>query len=466
MMMKSKLNGVTTLAALAVMLAGSSLVHTEVAAAEPPSFDEAGEIAVDAYIYAYPLVLMDATRSAVIGRAPMNQFSHAAVFPDATSTDVVRPNADALYSTLWFDVTREPLVIKVPMADRRYYLLPMLDMWSDVFASSGERTTGTGVQTFAIVGPSWSGTLPSGIEAIRSPTGMGWMIGRTQTIGKADYDTVHKFQEGLKATPLSGPAKASAPPKPTPEQSPSPIPPSEQVAAMDAVAFFTRFLELVKHNPPHANDYPILQRMRRIGIDPARPFNIMSATPDIRTAINGAPQAALPKITSLTTIGTVAKRWRLPRSPIGTYGTDYLRRAQIAYGGLGADVLEDVYAPTAVADADGKPFDSGQRYVMHFAKDQSPPVRGFWSLTMYNDKQLFADNPINRYAIRDRDAPRRNDDGSLDIYIQRASPGTDKESNWLPTPSDGGFSMTMRLYWPKPAALDGTWVPPPVKRVQ
>jgi hypothetical protein len=140
---------------------------------------------------------------------------------------------------------------------------------------------------------------------------------------------------------------------------------------------------------------------------------------------------------------------------IGTYGTDYLHRAGVAYGGYGANAIQDALYPTAFADADGKPFSSDKRYVLHFAKDQTPPVRAFWSLTMYDERQLFTANPINRFAIGDRDKLIFNGDGSLDLYIQRESPGKDKESNWLPAPKSGAFTMNLRLYWPKIEATNG-----------
>jgi len=157
---------------------------------------------------------------------------------------------------------------------------------------------------------------------------------------------------------------------------------------------------------------------------------------------------------------------RSPNLLLGTYRTNYRARAEVAFGGLGANAVEDAVYPTAFTDADDQPFSSDSRYVLHFSKDEIPPVRGFWSLTIYDERQLFAANPINRYAIGDRDQLQFNADGSLDIHIQRASPGPDKESNWLPAPASGSFTMNLRLYWPKAEVLDGTWAPPPVKRVQ
>jgi hypothetical protein len=465
-----------TLWALLAVLFGSQGVALS-AQAQKLSNDETTAIAVEAYLYAYPLVVMDLTRKiatnceATDGAkmcAPMNQFAHMPVFPDATFTDVVRPNADTLYSTLWFDVTEEPLVVRVPNSGGRYYLLPMLDLWTDVFASPGKRTTGTAEQTFAIVGPNWKGELPKGVDVIRSPTGIGWVIGRTQTNGKADFAKVHKFQAGLEAVPLSAWGKGYSPPKSQVDPNVSTDPPVEQVARMDAATFFARFTELTRRNPPHANDYPVLARMKRIGLQPGKPFDLAKAPRKTRQAMKDAIPIASKKIAkALAGSGSrVVNGWTMMMPPIGTYGTDYVRRAQIAYGGLGANVIEDAFYPSAVVDAEGKPFDSAKKYVLHFTKKQVPPVRAFWSLSMYNDNQAFADNPIDRYAIGDRDPLKFNKDGSLTIYIQRESPGKDKERNWLPAPKSGGFSMNLRLYWPKPAALDGTWQPPPVTPVE
>ena len=242
--------------------------------------------------------------------------------------------------------------------------------------------------------------------------------------------------------------------------------PPDQVDKMDGATFFAMFAELMKDNPPHANDYPILERMRRIGIEPGKSFSVASAPKDVQDALNAAPVEALKQIKATwSNSGALANGWRTNLTAIGTYGTDYLHRAGVAYAGLGANVIEDAVYPTALVDADGQPFSSDKRYVLHFAKDQIPPARAFWSLTMYDERQLFAENPIGRYAIGDRDKLALNADGWLDLYIQRESPGKDKEANWLPTPKSGPFTMNLRLYWPKAEVLGGSWASPPVKRL-
>ncbi len=458
-----------------LLMAGFLLAHQDSTRAQA-SLDasDAADVAVEAYVYAYPLVLMDVSRQAMTnaaeatpdGKAPMNQFSHKRTFPDASFTDVVRPNADTLYSTLWFDVAKEPLVISVADSGGRYYLLPMLDMWTDIFASPGKRTTGTQAGAFAIVGPKWQGTLPEGVQMLRAPTAIGWLIGRTQTNGKDDYGHVHKFQDELKAVPLSAWGKPYSPPKNAVDPNMPMKPPVEVVAEMDAAAFFARFAQLTIENPPHANDYPVLERMKRLGLEPGKPFDLSKASPEAQAALASAPKKALAKITGyIRNADRVVNGWGMIMNPVGTYGTDYLKRALIANMGLGANVVEDAIYPTAFA-FEGKPFDSGKQYTLHFTKEQIPPARAFWSLTMYNDRQFFAANPINRFAIGDRDALKFAADGSLTLYIQRESPGSDKESNWLPAPQEGTFTMNLRLYWPKPAALDGTWQPPAVEQTR
>jgi hypothetical protein len=451
---------------------GDFLVSTA-AMAERVSADEAREIARDVYIYAYPMVLMEVTRRVGTNvaepkgtSAPINQFAHVRAFPDPSLTVVVRPNADTLYSVLQFDVTNEPLVVSVPDSGGRYYLLEVMDYWTDVFMSPGKRTTGTTALTFAIVGPAWKGDLPAGVVRYQSPTGSGWILGRTQTNGEADYDAVHKFQDAITAVPLNAYGKPYSPPKGSVNPKQDLSAPPDQVDKMSAADFFATFADLLKSNPPHANDYPLLDRMKRIGFEPGKSFMFSSAPKEIQDALNAAIATGLAKIkTAVTASGNAVNGWRINLIGIGTYGADYLHRAAVAFGGLGANTIEDAVYPFAFADAAGKPLSSDQRYTIHFTKDQLPPVRAFWSLTMYDDRQLFTENPIGRYAIGDRDKLTFNSDGSLDLYIQRESPGSDKESNWLPAPKSGGFTMNMRLYWPKDNVLDGSWAPPAVKKV-
>jgi hypothetical protein len=349
--------------------------------------------------------------------------SNVPAFPDANFTDIVRPNADTRYSKLWFDVSKEPVAISVPDSGGQYYLLPMYDMWSDVFAAPGSRTTGTKAQLIVLAGAGWKGELPQDATLICSPTAMGWITGRTQTNGAADYPNVHKFQAGLTVTTLSRLGKPYTAPKSAVDPAwDVNTPPVDLIEKLSAQEYFGLFAELMKLNPPHANDYPIVHRMARVGIAPGKSFSLAAAPAETKQAFEAAVGPALKQIKAgLAMLGVSQNGWRINMSTIGTYGTDYWARAAIAYAGLGANRIEDAVYPTAFTDADGKPFSSDNRYVMHFSKEQIPPVGAFWSLTMYDQRQLFAANPINRYAIGDRDKLKFNADGSLDLYIQRAS---------------------------------------------
>src|SRR4029077_20769219 len=255
---------------------------------------EAYEIGIEAYTYLYPLVLMDATRRQAvnveagkfIGRGPMNAFINVQTFPPADFRDVVRPNFDTLYSIAWLNLTKEPLIVSVPDTQGRYYLLPMLDMWTDVFASPGKRTTGTGSNRFAVVPPNWQGKLPEGVQLINAPTPYVWIIGRTQTNGPKDYEAVHKVQGGYTITPLSQLGKA---PQPVPATIDSTVdmkrPPMTQVDTMSAGKYFAYAAELMKTHPPHITDEPIIGRMRRIGIEPGRSFDIAKADDVVKGAL-------------------------------------------------------------------------------------------------------------------------------------------------------------------------------------
>jgi hypothetical protein len=233
---------------------------------------------------------------------------------------------------------------------------------------------------------------------------------------------------------------------------------------MDAATFYALFADLMKENPPRASDYPILERMKRIGIEPGKAFSLAAAPHEVQRGVQAAPQEALRLINAAFAAAHASSNgWRTDLAAVASNGADHLHRAGFAFARLGANVVVDAVHPAALADADGRPLSSDKSYVLHFGKDQIPPVQGFWSLTMYNDKHLLAANPINRYTVGDRDKLQFNIDDSLTLYIQRDSPGTDKESNWLPTPAAGSFTMNLRLYWPKPEALTGKWSPPPVR---
>jgi hypothetical protein len=348
--------------------------------------------------------------------------------------------------------------------------MPMLSGWTDVFQVPGKRTTGTKAQTYAITGPGWKGTLPAGVKEYKSPTSMVWILGRIYCTGTPeDYKAVHALQDEFKLVPLSSYGKPYTPP-------PGKVDPSvdmkmavrEQVNRMSAGEYFTLLAALLKANPPPAADAPMVANMAKIGIVPGQAFDIGKADPAVQKGLQGVPKAGIEKIMAhFKTAGKDINGW-LFSTKTGLYGTDYLQRALITAIGLGANRPQDAVYPTSEVDAEGKPYDGANKYVMHFAKGQVPPVRAFWSLTMYDGQYFFVPNPLNRYTLSSRSKFNYNKDGSLDLYIQKDSPGKDKEANWLPAPA-GKFILMLRLYWPRekpPSIIDGTWKPPAVKRVQ
>ena len=439
------------------------------------SEQEAYAFGVEAYTYAYPAVLMEMTRrvrsnaaqpDTITRRTPMNRFAHAEAYASADSRDVVRPNADTLYSSLWYDVGDEPLVFTLPDMGDRYHVIPFMDMWTDVFAMLGTRTTGNGGGHFALVGPRWQGTLPEGVREIVSPTDVGYVIGRIQANGAGDYANVHQLQAGLKAVPLSGwgkPGYVPAPGRVDPAiDMVTPAP--EQTARLDAAAFFATFAEVLKKNPPNATDYAVVLRMERLGLVVGQSFDLSQADPTVQRALARAVPDAYQRIQNrVRGFGAPVDGWLSTATTIGTYGNNYLLRAFIAYAGLGALPNEEALYPMSPVDGEGKPYNGAHRYVMHFDPERIPPADAFWSLTMYGADQFFVPNPLHRYAIGDRDKLDFNADGSLDLCIQHASPGPDKEANWLPAPA-GAFTMNLRLYVPRASALEGRWTPPPILR--
>lgn len=449
-----------------LVLAGIFLGAATTALAAP-SPAEIKSLAEEAYIFGYPLVLMDLTEKATTAPpvgAPVNQFYNMREFPDPSFNEVVSPNADTLYSSAWLDLRQEPIVLSKPGMFDRYFLLPFLDAWTNVFDSLSPRTATTADANYAIVGPGWKGALPDGLKRIDAPTNTVWIIGRTYTHGKSDYAEVHKIQDEYKLTPLSAWGKNYTPP-PAESSKPQKEAPVDVLARMTAPEFFDKLASLMKENPPATADAPMLAKLGQLGVVPGQAFVVANLGKGGDKALQQGAKAGLAKLISEARGKTAneVNGWAII-GDLGRYGTKYLFRAAVAYFGLGANLPNDALYPKTAVDSDGKPLSGANRYVLHFEKDQIPPAMGFWSLTLYNQRQFFVANPIDRYAIGDRDKLQYNADGSLDLYIQKDSPGPEKESNWLPAPK-GGFNLILRLYYPMQRVLQGEWFPPPVKRV-
>ena len=430
--------------------------------AQNPSPGEVRQIAEHAYVYAYPMVLLQETMRVL----PPNHLVHVSAFPDASFRLIVRPNADTLYTNAWIDVSNEPMLLRVPDSGGRFYLLQFMDAWTETFADPGKRTTGTGEAWFALVGPGWNGQLPPHVTRLDAPTSQVWLLGRTQTNGVSDYDNVHAFQHGMRLVPLSQfPGKDEPPHRPMarPAEVSAPVP--ERIKTMDAVQFFTTFAKALKINPPHKDDTPMVQQLARIGIVPGQDFDASKLTPEQQAALNEGVREAAAKIEAFVTTGAAHKPgWNSFQGELGRYGTNYSARAITARVAVGANPPEDAVYISDSTDASGAPLDGSMRYRMHFSSNKLlPPVRAFWSVTAYDKDGYFIANAMNRYAMGDRDNLKFNPDGSLDLYIQDQNPGVDHQSNWLPSGS-GIFNLTLRMYWPEPTALNGDWQPPAVER--
>jgi hypothetical protein len=434
------------------------------------------ETGVQAVMYGLPLVMMDLTMQNFTHApppfgAPANQFLHVRKFPTASFKQIVRANVDTLYSSAFLDLSKEPLVLSVPDTHERYFLLPLFDAWTDVFATPGTRTSGNKASNYVIAGPDWSGTPPAGPKVLRSPTNMAWLLGRTQTNGPEDYPAVHAIQEGYNLAPLSTFGGSYAPSAVAIDPSFDwKTPPVEKLKAMSAAQYFNALARLLQRNPPPAADAPVLARMARIGIAPGQPFDPSHLDSASAKAIEGSLTVAIAKIRQAVTqapTGATENGWRIPPMTVGDFGTNYFTRALITWIAFGANLPADAVYPTSYVDADGKPLNGSNRYTLHFDKAHTPPVNAFWSVTMYGPDSFFVDNSINRYAVSSWMHLQPGTDGSLDIYIQKEPPEKDKEANWLPAPA-GDFNVTLRMYWPrseKPSVLDGTWVPPGLMRV-
>jgi hypothetical protein len=461
---------------LAVLAAGSFAARAD----STPSLGaiEAVRIASEAYIYGYPLVTFDMARKQQTNvarpdaeHAPMGQMIKMRSYPAVDNHCCAAPNADTLYTESWLDVSREPWIFSIPDMGDRYYIMPILDGWSEVIAVADSRTTGGKPQTIAITGPGWKGTLPQGVTQVSSPTGMVWILGRIYSTGTPeDYQAVHALQDKFSVVPLSTWGKPYTPP-------PGAVDPGfdmktsvrKQVNALDIEAYFNRLAQLMKTNPPTAQDAAMVAQMAKIGLIPGKDFD-----PDKLRFIDRELFKAVPKLAVLE-MGVHLKRqkttdgWLYFTQGVGNFGTDYLTRGMANLLGPGWNRPQDAVYPLSQKDASGDAYDGAKHnYVIRFEKGKLPPAEAFWSLTMYDSDFFFAPNTINRYGLAQRDKLIVNPDGSVDMYLQADSPGKAREANWLPAPK-GEFKLVMRIYAPSktpPTILDGSWTPPPVKKAQ
>ena len=453
------------LARLAV-LASAVMLAVSISAplrAETVSTDEARRIAADAYLYAYPMLYNYKTlfQQAVDPSFPgyvggFNRFRHYSRGFTPADKDIVTPSNDTPYSWAWLDLRTEPMVVSVPASPDRYYVLQWFDLYTHNFAYLGSRATGTAAGHYLFVGPGWKGETPAGItKVLRAETEIIGTLTRTSWSGPADRDGLVAMQRQYRIRPLSE-FTGGKPPLPAPDFQF----PAWDEARANSIGFIDYLNFLLQFAPAVDSEKAMMERFARIGIGPGRAFDPATIDPATRAAIeagikDGAAklQAELAKTTS--SVNLFGTREFL--------GPDYvMRRAVGAAIGIYGNSKEEAYYTAYSVDANKQPLDGSKRYVLRFSKDQVPPVKFFWSMTMYNlPDRLLVDNPIERYAIGSRtQGLKTNADGSVDIYLQSASPGSDKESNWLPTPQQGPFFMVLRMYGPEGKLAAGEWQAP------
>lgn len=418
------------------------------------------------YTYSYPLVLMDKTKQTILSLgSKTNQLVHAQLFPDHNFRNVVRPNNDTLYSFTWFDLSKEPQVLSVPESPDRYYVMPFMDAWTNVFASVGTRETGAVAGEYMLTGPQWAGEVPEGVQQIKSPTNMVWMIGRIQTNGLDDVENVIALQGEFKLSSLSQ-WQAGI------ENSITLInkkddggtrDPYDEVYSMSFSEFLTEFSRLWNENPAPIDDPEMNKQLAKLGVYPGQKFD-----PESVSALTEFVAEIAIKITraivhkQLKNPENLTNGWAFKREGIGNYGNDYTIRFVISLIGLGALPPEEAVYPNTSLDSSGEALNGKNHYKLHFAKGEVPPADAFWSLTMYDSEGFLIESAINRYSIGDRNKLTFNQDGSLDIIIQKEEP-SDNVENWLPAP-EGDFALTLRVYLPEERLLNGQWVLPAVEK--
>jgi len=436
--------------------------------------DQARAIAKEAYIYGFPLVdnyrvqyayFVDKQDPEYKGR--WNQIHNTARVYTPEDKAVQTPNSDTPYSAVGADLRAEPQVLTVPPIEQnRYYSLQFVDSYTYNFAYVGSRTTGNGGGRYLLAGPNWKGNKPEGInEVIRSDTDLAFVLYRTQLFGTSDIDNVKKIQAGYQIAPLSVYLnQPSPPPAPPIDFTPALTPDQERTSPQffEILGFALRFA------PTLPAEKDLRARFASIGIGPEGNFDADKLTPEMRKAIEGGMADAWAEFDTF-------KKDKLDTGQVSSaqlFGTaedlkgNYLYRMAGAVLGIYGNTAAEALYPNFSNDSAGAPLTGVNKYTFHFAKDQLPPVNAFWSLTMYELPQsLLVANPIDRYLINSPMLPSLlpDPDGGYTLYIQNDSPGLAREPNWLPAP-EGPFALVLRLYWPKPDALNGTWkAEPPVK---
>jgi len=415
---------------------------------------------VAAYVYGVPPLSVGAT----VRRFPANTVISIARLVEPAVQTVVLPNHDTTYTVAQLDLSGGPLIIGVPDTAGRYYVLQLLDAYSNTFRYIGRRTTGTGAGSFALVPPGFSGALPAGVSRVESPTPQVWLLGRTLVRDEAEIPAIRPLLTGYTATPL---ARWTAGQR-QPSLVLSAFPPQPRISLPRGLAFFDSLGTYLGENPPPARDACALRAFAAAGIGPGRTPSVEASGP-VRAGLEAARRLGPRLLSAAIRRSNAHSRrmgngWLVPPAYVGDYGSNYLGRAVVARIALGANTREETVYPLAFTDSRGRPLRGRHRYTLRFERGRLPPVGAFWSLTMYGRDGYLYENPLGRYSIGDRTPGlRRGRDGSLTLVIQHRRPTGGGASNWLPAPR-GRFRLALRLYEPRRSVLSGTWRPPPILR--
>lgn len=427
---------------------------------------EVSKLLEEAYLYAYPLVLLDLIKDMVTNteqvtdtKAPLGQLFHAKTLATPKMTSLTRPNVDTVYSQAYIDLGNEPYLLYKPKTDR-YCSIQLFDGYSRTPEILGTGALGGSKEhTYAFVGPFYTGSLPNGVIRVNVPTDFLWLLIRTKCFGKDDLPQVHAVQEKLNLFPLAAYGEEYAPPKGVYKKEHDFIA-LQKIAQMPLQEFFERFNKLAEHNPGLEEDKPALTRFKALGIGAGEIFCLDVFSPAVRAQGETLNQLLDPEFSSKYAEVAMENGWLSMSGNVGTFGTNYAFRAIVAFGGFANPVSMAVY-PSMSHDANGQLLRGSKNYKLHFESGMLPPHKkgGWWSLTAYDAPGHVIDNPLDRYNISEQSSFKQNSDGSLDIYIRPAHPGADREANWLPICPEV-FALTMRIYLPEETVLTGEWKMP------
>lgn len=432
------------------------------ASADSETDENIWETVEDAYVYTFPLVLMDATETSATNteevtteKAPVNQFIHSIALADAQFKTVVTPNVDTIYSQVWYDMSEEPMVYELPETDR-FCKVQVLDGWTNTAAVLDKASA------YAITLSTWEGELPKGVTRIDVPTSMAWSITRIILSEEEDLPNVYAIQEKMKLMPLSDYISGDAYESPRGSYSEeNDYIPVDKVLSMDPITFFNKANELMVKNSPAAADKEMLEKIAAVNIGPGMEFDTSVLTGDVaenwKTMLT---EIQLKLIKEGQKFSKKLGQWDYFGEPIGDFNTEYAYRALVALAGLGANTVKVALYPKIEQDADGNTLTGEKSYILHFESYPQVLEGGFWSVTAYGDDDFLIDNPIDRYCINDRSGLKVKDD-SVDVILSKDAP--EDTTNWLPV-GDGGFHLYMRIYTPDMDALE-TWTAPTITEI-